>query len=176
MQLTQHFKLSEFTESDTALRLGIDNEPNNEVVGQLIRLAAVMEMVHTAFNYAVPGTFISVSSGYRCEKLERVITQKDYAAWCLRHNYQENDESWARYFENKAHPKGHGCDWRAPKFGAPREIVKFISAKPEIMQHIDQIIMEGTWVHIGISDNPRHMVMSASFKDGTPTYSNGVET
>jgi hypothetical protein len=36
--LTQHFRLSEFTHSDTARRLGISNEPGHNVVLNLTRL------------------------------------------------------------------------------------------------------------------------------------------
>lgn len=179
MQLTPHFSLSEFTASDTAIRMGIDNEPNSDVISELIKLAEVMELVRAELNSVVPGTRINVTSGYRCEKLERVLTQKDYAAWCLRRKVEQTPESWQVYFDRKAHPKGHGCDFGAPAFGDPLSIVRTIAAKPHIMKHIDQIIVEGVtqnsygWVHIGISDNPRGQVMTATFKDGTPTYTQG---
>lgn len=175
MNLSQNFRLAEFTESDTAIRLGIDNEPRSDVIIELTKLAEVLELIRAALNDAVPGTFIAVTSGYRCEALERVITEKDFRAWCGRRTYDVTEVAWKEYFARKAHPKGHGVDWKAPKFGTPLEIVRFISTRPEIMRHIDQIIMEGNWVHVGISDNPRHMVMSATFKDGTPVYTTGIE-
>jgi zinc D-Ala-D-Ala carboxypeptidase len=42
MKLTQHFSLSELTRSQTATRRGIDNQPNDE---QLANLVALCECV-----------------------------------------------------------------------------------------------------------------------------------
>jgi len=180
MRLSANFRLSEFTASDTAVRMGIDNEPSEAEIAELVKLADVMELVRAELNSVVPGTRINVTSGYRCEKLERVLTKKDYAAWCLRRKVEQTPESWQVYFDRKAHPKGHGCDFGAPVFGDPLSIVRLIANRPHIMQHIDQIIVEGVtkssygWVHIGISYNPRHQVMTAEFKDGTPIYTQGI--
>lgn len=180
MKLSAHFSLSEFIASDTATRMGIDNAPDSVVVAELFKLAEVMELVRAELNSVVTGTDIIVTSGYRCEKLERVLTKKDYAAWCLRRKFAQNQATWKVYFDSKAHPEGHGCDFGAPAFGNPLSIVRLIANRPHIMQFIDQIIVEGVtkdsygWVHIGISDNPRHQVMTAEFKDGTPAYTQGV--
>jgi hypothetical protein len=180
MKLSAHFSLSEFVASDTAVRMGIDNTPDSVVVAELFKLAEVMELVRAELNLVVPGTYITVTSGYRCEKLEHELTKKDYAAWCVRRKVKQTPETWDVYFDRKAHPKGHGCDFGAPKFGDPLAIVRLIANLPHIMERIDQIIVEGVtknsygWVHIGISDEPRHQVMTAEFKDGTPTYTQGV--
>lgn len=180
MKLSAHFSLSEFVASDTAVRMGIDNTPESVVVAELFKLAEVMEMVRAELNSVVPGTYISVTSGYRCEKLEREVTKKDYTSWCLRRKVKQTPETWQVYFDHKSHPKGDGCDFGAPVFGDPLAIVRLIANRPHIMRHIDQIIVEGVtqnsygWVHIGISDNPRHQVMSAEFKDGTPIYTQGI--
>ncbi|MFA6904316.1 MAG: D-Ala-D-Ala carboxypeptidase family metallohydrolase [Gallionellaceae bacterium] len=180
MKLSAHFSLSEFIASDTAVRMGIDNTPDDGEITELFKLAEVMELVRAELNSVVPETRINVTSGYRCEKLERVLTKKDYSAWCVRRKVKQTPETWDVYFKRKAHPKGHGCDFGAPVFGDPLSIVRLIANRPHIMQRIDQIIVEGVtkdsygWVHIGISDEPRHMVMTAEFKDGTPTYTQGV--
>ena len=40
MQLSKHFKLSEFTKSQTAARMGIDNTPPEEVIPKLTFLCS----------------------------------------------------------------------------------------------------------------------------------------
>ncbi len=47
LQLTEHFVLDEFTASETAHELGIDNVPTDEHLGHLKILAAAMERCHT---------------------------------------------------------------------------------------------------------------------------------
>ena len=71
IQLTEHFKLSEFTRSATASKYGIDNtlDPANpihaEIIANLKNLCEqVLEPLRQFFN--VP---IIISSGYRCNQL-----------------------------------------------------------------------------------------------------------
>jgi hypothetical protein len=174
-RLSEHFSLAELVESDTALRMGIANTPSHEVIENLRRTAALGEMIRAALsNEARREVFIFTLSGFRCEALERVITQKDYAAWCARHDL-DAASNWSMYFSKKGHPQGKCLDFRAARFGTPRRIVEFIAAQPEIMAQIDQIIMEGTWVHVSWSDAPRHEVMTAMFDvNGVPSYTMGV--
>jgi len=175
-QLSEHFTLGELVESDTALRMGIDNTPPHEVVENLRRTAALGETIRAALsNEARREVFIVALSGYRCEALEKMIAWRDYLSWCTRHEYEMDDAAWRMYFRNKGHPKGRCLDFRARRFGSPAEIVQFIAAQPEIMAHIDQIIAEGTWVHVSWSIAPRHEVMTAAFDvNGVPTYTMGV--
>lgn len=62
MMLTPHFSLDEFTTSQTAARLGIDNTPNAQALANLIRTAGLLEQVRALF-----GKPIRVSSGYRSD-------------------------------------------------------------------------------------------------------------
>lgn len=176
MQLTPHFSLSELTESDTATRLGIRNLPPLEIIDDLRKTAELAEDIRAALNEGHSReVFMVVNSGYRCEALEREVTRKDYAKWCERHSVMQDEASWRMYFKNKAHPKGRSLDFKAPRFGTPYQIVKFISSRPELMARIDQIIMEGTWVHVAWSDTPRHEVKTATFDaEGHPTYTKGL--
>jgi hypothetical protein len=80
MKLTDHFTLEELTDSDTAVRLGIDNTPPPAIRPHLEVLAQGLEEVRR-----ILGQPIIVRSGYRCEALEKVLCAKDYAAWCERH-------------------------------------------------------------------------------------------
>jgi hypothetical protein len=38
----------------------------------------------------------------------------------------------------------------------------------------DQIILEGSWVHVSFDPRLRGQVLTATFNAGTPTYTNGV--
>jgi len=182
MQLTEHFMLDELTASDTAIRLGIDNTPSDAIIENLKRTAAMGETIREILGReAGHEVIINVSSGYRCETLERILCQSDYSAWCARHTVNQNSASWVEYFSHKAHPKGCAIDFRAYRFGSPFQIVRELQKHSELMAEVDQIIMEGVthifdgWVHVSWSDYPRHQIMTAIFnKFGTPTYTDGL--
>ena len=68
IQLSQHFRLSEFTRSATATKLGIDNTPPMEVVVALTALCCnVLEPLRR-----IVGP-ITIGSGYRCAKLNAAV-------------------------------------------------------------------------------------------------------
>lgn len=164
--LTDHFSLEELACSDTAERLGIDNTPPDRIVTNLFVLAVGLEKVR-----ALLGFPLRVNSGYRCEELERVITRKDYAAWCTRHGRYGDSHSWADYFKRKAHPNGFAGDFICPAFGDPLSIVKAIEASDI---RFDQVICEGSWVHISFAPAMRREVLTATFTAGTATYTKGA--
>ncbi len=66
IQLSRHFRLSEFTRSATAIRYGIDNEPDIETVEALQSLN-VLEPLRERFGV------IRITSGYRCLRLNEKI-------------------------------------------------------------------------------------------------------
>ena len=68
MKKIKYFKLSEFINSSTANRLGIDNIPSFEVVDNLNRLADYLDGIRVKF-----GKPISISSGYRCPMLNKAV-------------------------------------------------------------------------------------------------------
>lgn len=138
-RLTEHFFLSEFTRSETAARLGIDNMPEADVLEHLRLNAQYMEQVRA--HLKVP---ILVSSGYRGEALEKVLCERDYGAWCRRHSLMPSPTAWRTYFDRKAHPKGLATDWTAPAFGTPAQVCRAIAASD---LPFDQLIYEHTWVH-----------------------------
>ena len=64
MQLTRNFSLQELTKSDTAIRKGIDNEPNADQIDKLKTLCEkVLQPVRDHFGR------VKVTSGFRSEKL-----------------------------------------------------------------------------------------------------------
>ena len=67
--ITMHFTIEEMYASDTAKRLGIDNKPTTQKMINLVYLCAfVLEPLRVAM--CEP---IRVSSGYRCEKLNKAV-------------------------------------------------------------------------------------------------------
>lgn len=69
IQLSKHFKLSEFIKSSTASAKGIDNTPSQEVISNLKALCQnVLEPLRVHFNCP-----IIIGSGYRCPKLNSAV-------------------------------------------------------------------------------------------------------
>ena len=67
--VTMHFTIEEMYASDTAKRLGIDNTPSTQKMINLVYLCAyVLEPLRVAM-----GRPIKISSGYRCEKLNKAV-------------------------------------------------------------------------------------------------------
>lgn len=65
----RYFTIEELCYSATAKRLGIDNSPNKEVVENLNKLVEnVLDPLREKY-----GKPIMVSSGYRCEKLNKAV-------------------------------------------------------------------------------------------------------
>ena len=142
MKLSQHFNLAEFTQSQTAVRKGIDNTPSPVIINNLTIVAANMETVRTLLNN-LP---ISISSGYRSPALNKAVGGS----------------------LTSAHVQGWACDFICPSFGTPVHVVEKLKNSD---LKFDQIIEEGTWVHISFDPKMRKQVMKASFKNGKPTYS-----
>lgn len=67
--LSPHFTLEEFTNSSTAKRLGIKNEPNEE---QILNLTALCNNTLQPVRDA-QGKPIFISSGYRCPELNKAV-------------------------------------------------------------------------------------------------------
>lgn len=91
---------------------------------------------------------IHITSWYRCHELNAAIGGSS----------------------KSAHPLGLACDFVSP-FGTPLEICKAIQSKVGY----DQLIDEGTWVHIGLSlEPPRYEVLTARFPNGKVVYTKGL--
>ena len=118
--LSEHLTISEFTDSDTATRLGIDNSLPDNLLEAARATGAMLECVR-----AVLGTPILVSSGYRCLMLNQAIGSGP----------------------GSDHPKAEALDFRSPDFGTPLAICQAL--EPRLSElGIGQIIFEHTWVHI----------------------------
>lgn len=124
MHLTPHFELSEFTHSNTAQKLGLDNTPTAAALVNLPRTAQMLENVRAHLD--VP---ITITSGYRCPALNKAVggvTSSDHA-------------------------QGMAADVVAPKFGTPYELAKKLAPHIDALG-IGQIIYEvsgkSQWVHL----------------------------
>lgn len=160
-KLSAHFTLEELIFSEFAERNGIDNTPPPAVLANLERLALALDEVRVIINRPV-----IVSSGFRCEAIEREFTQRDYSAWCIGHGYAEMEQSWKIYFATKAHPEGRAGDIVSPQYGTPFQICQaIVGAGVEF----DQLIQEYKWVHFGIAElgvTPRRQVLTLNPQGG----------
>ena len=167
MNLSEHFTLAEAVYSSTAQRLGFDNTPSRQVIANATIAAEGMEEVRALLG----DLSIHVDSWIRCEALEKVLTAGDFKSWCAKHGKPSVPSSWDEYFSRKGHPKGYAVDFTCTGYGTPIEIVQAIAKSPI---QFDQCIQEGTWVHISFDPQLRRQVLTATFANGTPTYSKGV--
>ena len=70
MKKYKYFELDEFIRSDTAKKKNIDNTPTFEIVEHLEELVStILEPLRAA--YGMP---IRITSGYRCEKLNKAVS------------------------------------------------------------------------------------------------------
>ncbi|SEK02550.1 D-Ala-D-Ala carboxypeptidase family metallohydrolase [Paraburkholderia diazotrophica] len=147
-QLSPHFGLAEFTQSQTAIRRGINNTPSSAAIDNLTRVAQLLESVRTLLGNQP----ISISSGYRSPGVNAAVGGAP----------------------NSRHLLGLAADFTCPSFGEPRDICLKIKSSALIF---DQLIFEGTWVHIGLSpagEQVRQQILTAHFKGGTVTYTESV--
>ena len=122
--MTPHFSLAEFTASDTAARLGIDNRIPDELRENALKTLQMMERIR--FHIDAP---ITITSGYRCEALNKAIGSKP----------------------TSDHTLAFAVDFKAPKAGAPFEIARDLSGVIDVLG-IGQLILEfGTWVHVSLA-------------------------
>jgi len=108
-----------------------DNIAPAEVVPTLRATALRMEDVRRLLGDRP----INVSSGYRCRALNRAV-------------------GGAR---TSAHLSGHAVDFNCYRFGSPLKVCRAI-ADSEIA--FDQLIEEGTWVHISFDPRMRRQVLT----------------
>jgi hypothetical protein len=123
-QLSPHFTLEELLASDTAKAQGIINEPNWDILVQLVLLAnETLEGIRTVCgNYPM-----KITSGFRNQDLNDAVGGA----------------------QNSAHLIGCAADFVIPDFGPPIEICEALEDYL-LDLGIDQLIHENdSWVHVG---------------------------
>ena len=153
MNLSAHFTLEQLTVSEIALRNGIDNTPDAETIENLKVLASALEQVQTLLGHP-----LQVQSGFRCEALERILTDKAFKAWCAKRGKAVNNGSWKEYFATKGHPKGFSCDFTVPGFGPALQVCEKI--RDSDIKY-DQLIYEfSAWCHLSVDLALRMQVLT----------------
>ena len=138
MNLTPNFSLEELTFSSTALRMGIDNTPPASIIPNLQALATGLEKVRSYLG----GNPVDIDSGYRSQALNAAVGG----------------------VADSAHLQGWAADFLCWDYGSPAQIVSALQASGIAF---DQLIQEGTWVHISFAPTLRQQVLLAHF--GPPT-------
>ena len=149
MHLTPHFTLEELTRSSTAERLQIDNTPPKELLPNLQTLAEGLEKVRVSLGIFNAPMYID--SGYRCPTLNKAV----------------------RGAVDSAHMTGFAADFISPLTGTPLEMIQTL-AKGTLA--FDELIQEGSWVHISFAPAMRRKVLTAHFGLQGTTYTIGVPT
>ncbi len=128
MVLSKNFTLDEFTISQTAIRKGIINSPDNEVINKIkILCVQVLQPLREKINKP-----IIISSGYRSKTLNSIISGS----------------------VNSKHCKGEAADIIIPGMQA-RELFALILTSNI---RYDQVILEfNRWVHISYSQKKNRM-------------------
>jgi hypothetical protein len=149
MKLTPNFSLTEFEFSQTATRLGIDNRLPIALRPNVERLAETLEQIRARL-----GKPIRITSGYRSPALNIAIPGSS---------------------PTSAHTKGLAVDFVCPAYGTPLDICKALRDRTDI--DFDQLIEEGTWVHLAIpaaGRAARREILTASFAGGKVAYAKGL--
>jgi len=130
--LTAHFSLREMCASGTAIRLGIKNEPSEEVINRLQQLCEhVLEPLRQRFGV------IRITSGYRCDRLNRAVGG----------------------VKNSQHRLGEAADIHVSNIEVGRKMFRYIKENLEFDQLLFERIQENgaCWLHVSYknpSPNP----------------------
>ena len=131
MNLSENFTLEEATFSDTAVRLGIDNQPSPEQLENMKVTANGMESIRKLL-----GKPIRVNSWLRLPALNQAI------GGALK----------------SSHMDGWAVDFTCPAFGDPYKVAK---ALKESDIQVDQCIHEyGRWVHVSFAPEMRNQFLT----------------
>jgi hypothetical protein len=135
--LSLHFSVEEFTASQTAARLGIDNSLPADFVKRASYACVCLDDVRELLGNKP----IFISSGYRCPELNKAIPGSA---------------------PNSSHMQAYAFDWTCPSFGTPFEVCKFL-ANSGI--RFNQLIYEyKNWIHIDFMPNGKNEVLTIDKK------------
>lgn len=152
MKLTVNFTLNELTQSETALRKGLDNSPTQDIISALQVLAVnVLQPVRDHY-----GKGVKVNSGYRSPEVNASVGGSKTSDHC----------------------KGFAADIEIPGV-ANKELALYIRDNMEYTQLILEAYTEGVpdsgWVHVSYDPaNLKKQVLTAKFVNGKAVYSNGI--
>ena len=147
MKLSRNFSLAELIKSDTAIRLGIDNNPNADQIEKLKLLCEnILQPVRDHFGR------VKVTSGYRSPELCQAIGSS----------------------VNSQHAKSEAADFEC--LGVDNaELFDWIKLNLEPDQLILEFYTPGEpnsgWIHCSwVAENPRKQLLRAYREDGKTKY------
>ncbi len=141
----KYFSIKELTKSATAQRKGIKNDPS---IQEVANLTALIEKVLDPLREAY-GRPIIVTSGYRCEKLNKAVGGA----------------------ASSQHVKGQAADIRSME-DTPSENKKLFDLIVKLKLPFDQLINEYgyDWVHVSYGPRNRRQKLKAIKKNGRTVY------
>ena len=147
MNLSRNFTLSELIKSDTAIRKGINNNPNAEQIEKLKALCEnILQPVRDHFGR------VKVTSGYRSEELCGAIGSSARSQHC---------KAEAADFECIGVDNAELADW----------IHKNLTYDQLIVEYYKPGEPNSGWIHCSwIEDQPRASFLHAFRKDGKTQY------
>lgn len=129
-------------ELTTTSHKDLDNTPSEVVVARLKTLASRLETVRDILG----GHPIHINSAYRSPKVNKAVGSKP----------------------TSAHIQGWAVDFVVPEFGTPAQIARKLVGTLDAW---DQIIYEGTWVHLSIDPRNRRQILTY----GNGKYRQGID-
>lgn len=152
MKLTQNFSLSELTRSQTATRRGIENQPNDEQLANLVALCeCVLQPIRDHF-----GKSVRISSGLRVPELNAAIGGSTTSDHCR-----------GMAADIEVHPVDN------------LELARWIEGSGLAFRQLILEYYDGTpdsgWIHVSYdpADNKRQ-VLTATKQGGKTVYLNGL--
>ncbi len=132
MQLSLNFSLEEATYSETAIRLGINNQPDDKQLENMITVARNMERIRDLLG----GKPIRINSWLRLPEVNVAVGGS----------------------ARSSHMDGWAVDFTCPSYGDPYRVAK---ALKESQIQVDQVIHEfGRWVHISFAPEMRNQFLT----------------
>ena len=152
MNLSESFTLKELTVSDTAVRLGLDNTPNETVTANLKTLCeTILQPVRE--HYGKP---IKVNSGYRAPDVNAAVGGSKTSDHC---------KGQAADIEIVGIPNADLAAYIAENFKFTQVILEFYT----------QGIPDSGWVHVSYDPiELKCQTLTAIKKDGKTVYLNGL--
>ena len=152
MNLTKNFTLSEMTKSDTALRLGLENEPDEQQLAALQTLCEkVLQPIREYF-----GMGVKVNSALRTLPVNRAIGSSD----------------------NSHHVRGMAADIEIPSIPnaeLAEWIVENLNFTQVILEFYTPGIPDSGWVHVSyVPEDLRKQVLTAMKENGKTVYKPGL--
>ena len=148
MKLNENFSLKEMTQSQTALKNNIDNEPSAEQIENLRQLCKTI-LQNLRDDFQLP---VKITSGFRSPELCQLIGSKPTSQHCA-------NECAAADFEIP------GIDNKK----VFRHIIENLPYDQIILEYYDESDINSGWIHVSWSPNPRGQALTKD-KEGYKTW------